>query len=94
MVLSVRYLPASRAVAMLMEFTVWLLRKGLYVTNCRALRRKVVVSRKALTEKVLLKLRSPVYEVPAEPIPHRAVLHGMRGGKVLLGSGWSRGARD
>lgn len=84
-VLSVKHLPASRAGAILVEFTVWLLRKGQYnSTNCRAFRRNVVVSRTTLIEKVMLKPRSPGYKVPAEHIPDRTVHHGMRGSKVLL----------
>lgn len=69
----------------MVEFTVWLLRKGQYnATNCRAFRRNVVVSRTALIEKVMLKLRSPGYRVPAEHIPDGTAHHGIRGGKVLL----------
>lgn len=77
---AVKSLPASRAVALLAGFTVWSLRKGLHVTNCRALRRKAVLSRTAIIETAMQKLRCPGYKVTAEHIPNRTVLHGMWGG--------------
>lgn len=78
MVLSIKYLPASRAVALSVKFTVCSIRKGI-IRNCRALRRKVVVSREALIGKAsaeMFKLRSPVIKVPAEHIPNRTASHG------------------
>lgn len=48
MVLSNKYLPASSAVADFVQCTVWFIRKETCVTNSRALRWKVVVSREAL----------------------------------------------
>lgn len=88
LVLSGKYLQARRAVAISVEFTVWLLWEGLYVTNCRALRRKVEVSRTALMEKVMHKLRWPVYRVPAEHIPNRTMV-GRQGSTARQGWGAS-----
>lgn len=44
LVLSSKYLPASRAAAVFVEFTVWLIRKGTCATDCGVLRKKVVSS--------------------------------------------------